>query len=571
MKIVEDFLTVQGEARYMGVPSYFVRTTGCNLRCIAKGTDVLMADFSIKKIENIKPDDLIMGVEHIKNGDSLVSRYVVKPQKVKKQWKSASDEDQVIIITNDGKKLQCTKDHQFLTQQKNRPKKWKWKEIQNFDFKQDNLLTMPLVEIKEDSIDYKKGYCVGVVKGDGNITKNLVSFGFVYKPLADWVHKIFTELWGTKSKIHEYRKTTIGNQIYDLRYGNKAFCNYYNNVDILKQNDEFIRGFLAGFFDAEGTNSKGHNCYVCSVHEEELDVVVACFQRLNIAVDRGGWKTAAVSTGECHTVNLIGTNLEKNFNLLKLNIKCKYKIRLDLIYPEKIGATILGVDKKLELYDMETELGNFIANGVVVHNCAWSNSDGTTTKCDTPYTSWNPEKGYDMNASDIRKKLAGTKIKHIVITGGEPTMQKDLEDVTNDLVKDFVVTLETNGTTYRNLPGVFLSISPKTLNSHAQPEDSIAQEMHARNNKFLDTVPKLIASNDYQLKFVYNNSSDEGVIKSLQDRWGVPGKNIYVMPQGISTAQLHAKHADIVRFCLDNGYNFTPRLHIDLFGNTRGT
>lgn len=203
--------------------------------------------------------------------------------------------------------------------------------------------------------------------------------------------------------------------------------------------------------------------------------------------------------------------------------------------------------------------------------CAWRNKDNTITKCDTPYTSWNPEKGFDISAEDIRRKLEGTSVKHIVITGGEPTLQSDLEDVTNDLVKDFVVTLETNGTKYRNLPGVFLSISPKTGNSYAQPIGSLEAKMHSANNKFSDSIPKLIEKNDYQLKFVYNVPGDAHVIRGIQQEFRVPNKNIYVMPQGISTQQLHAKHADIVRFCLDNGYNFTPRLHIDLFGNMRGT
>jgi 7-carboxy-7-deazaguanine synthase len=43
------------------------------------------------------------------------------------------------------------------------------------------------------------------------------------------------------------------------------------------------------------------------------------------------------------------------------------------------------------------------------------------------------------------------------------------------------------------------------------------------------------------------------------------------MAQGKTSGELRRKAQWIVALCKEHGYGFTPRLHIDLFGNRRGT
>jgi 7-carboxy-7-deazaguanine synthase len=43
------------------------------------------------------------------------------------------------------------------------------------------------------------------------------------------------------------------------------------------------------------------------------------------------------------------------------------------------------------------------------------------------------------------------------------------------------------------------------------------------------------------------------------------------MGQGTTTRELRNKTEWIIDLCKDYGFGYTPRLHIELFGNRRGT
>ena len=53
IKIAELFYSIQGEGRYMGVPSVFLRTFGCNFKCAGFG---MARGETSEEANNINPD-----------------------------------------------------------------------------------------------------------------------------------------------------------------------------------------------------------------------------------------------------------------------------------------------------------------------------------------------------------------------------------------------------------------------------------------------------------------------------------------------------------------------------------
>ena len=203
--------------------------------------------------------------------------------------------------------------------------------------------------------------------------------------------------------------------------------------------------------------------------------------------------------------------------------------------------------------------------------CAWKDNTGITY-CDTPYTSWQAEKGEILNTDEVLRFLRDKPIKHIVITGGEPMIQPDIATVVNEFIDNkYLVTVETNGTVYRtDMSKAFMSLSPKLESSYAQDKDSNENRIHKRNNCFYDSIEQWMKSNPYQLKFVVNDAKDLIEILELQKDWGLNHSKIYLMPQGITREQLAEKSEWLFKTCEINGFNFSPRMHIDIWGNRRG-
>jgi 7-carboxy-7-deazaguanine synthase len=194
--------------------------------------------------------------------------------------------------------------------------------------------------------------------------------------------------------------------------------------------------------------------------------------------------------------------------------------------------------------------------------------------CDTPYASWNPE-GQETSVSEVAKKISEWTCNHVVLTGGEPMISPDLPELATVLKKQGKhITIETAGTLPPNgIPCDLASISPKLSNSTPPVErDPAWAKKHEATRLRPEVITPWIRNYDFQLKFVVSTENDLAEIKDLLSRLpSVPFDRILLMPEGIDVKTLAARSPWLVEICKREGFRFCPRLHIELFGHTRGT
>lgn len=193
--------------------------------------------------------------------------------------------------------------------------------------------------------------------------------------------------------------------------------------------------------------------------------------------------------------------------------------------------------------------------------------------CDTDYTSWHPE-GETMTVEQILSRLADFPTRHVVVTGGEPLIAPNIEELCAALrAADYHITIETAAVVFKEVACDLASLSPKLSNSIPhQREGGRWAERHDRTRLRLNVIQAFLERSDYQLKFVVERAEDVEEVRTIVDSLrGVDPAKVLLMPQGISRAELDLRAAWLVEVCKQHGFRYCPRLHIELFGNRRGT
>ena len=192
--------------------------------------------------------------------------------------------------------------------------------------------------------------------------------------------------------------------------------------------------------------------------------------------------------------------------------------------------------------------------------------------CDTKYTwDW---RNYDYKTEVMELSLAQVEeyilrydCQHLVVTGGEPLLQQEALALLIRSLKErgFSFEIETNGTISPDPPLEIeidqWNVSPKLATSgNAGHRREVPQAL-----QFFSRLANA------HFKFVIMEDEDLEEIRLLMNEYNLPGDRIILMPEGRTPGELQEKSKWLSRVCIEQGFRFTPRLHILLWGDERGT
>jgi 7-carboxy-7-deazaguanine synthase len=130
------------------------------------------------------------------------------------------------------------------------------------------------------------------------------------------------------------------------------------------------------------------------------------------------------------------------------------------------------------------------------------------------------------------------------------------------------ITIETAGTVFAPVECDLMSISPKL--AHSTPDDPRWSRQHERLRIQPAVLAELMARYAYQLKFVIARPDDLDEVRSLVARLGADRERVILMPEGTASERLRERGLWLAEVCKAEGFRFSPRLHVDLWGNRRG-
>jgi DNA repair photolyase len=347
--------------------------------CLDGETPILVADGSTKRIADLQVGDEIYGTER---RDTY--RHYAKT-KVLAHWSSLKDAYRVAL--EDGTELIASGDHRFLS---NRGWKYvvgsEWGRGRRPHLTSNNKLmgTGAFANAPADSPEYRRGYLCGLIRGDGHLGSYSYerpgrTHGDVHRfrlALADLdaLRRARAYLSSVDVVTDEFefsRAEAVGSSRPMRAIRTQARDPVARIRELIawpgRANEAWCRGFLAGIFDAEGSFSE---CIrIANTDPGIIDWTTWCLRRFGFEYvledpERNNGLRYIRLRGGLH-------EMLRFFHMADPVITRKRSIEGMAIKSDApLGvASVEPLGTRIRMFDITTGTGDFIADGVVSHNC----------------------------------------------------------------------------------------------------------------------------------------------------------------------------------------------------------
>jgi DNA repair photolyase len=398
--------------------------------CLGPETAVLMGDGTTRPIKDIRCGDAIYGTVR----DGNYRRYVKTT--VSAHWETRKDAYRVTL--EDGTELIASGDHRFWT------RRGRWKHVIGAEQGRhrrphltlnDHLLgTGVVADGPADTPEYRAGYLTGMIRGDGHVgSYSYVRPGRTHSDVhrfrlaladLDALRRSKEYLEGVEVQTQEFLFHAANDRHREIR---AIRTSAKSKVDAVREmirwprraSDDWCKGFLAGIFDAEGCHSQGV-LRIANGDQEIVDWITYCLRRFGFSY---GFDYSRNPNGPMTNVRVNGGLRERLrfFHLTDPAIRRKRDIEgMALKSDAALGVVSIEPVGRKRLFDITTGTGDFIANGVVSHNCFARNTH--------TYLDLNAGEDFDreiivkVNAPELlRAELSKPSWKHELVAIGTNT------------------------------------------------------------------------------------------------------------------------------------------------------
>ena len=340
---------------------------GCShacVYCLAGPTRVLMADGGVRPIAELAVGDVVLGTERVDG----VRRYV--PTRVLAHWSTTKPAYAVRLAG--GTELVTSGEHRFLTDHGWRHVSGGWcRGGRRPHLRPGSALlgpgTLGTDALRPQNAEYRRGYLCGLVRADGPDFPSerlaLEALGRAHHLLAE--ARPVSVVAAVGAEPGRVAPTAEPGRIGPPALGRGAIASV---ADVVRWPEhpgaDWCAGFLAGVVDARGSVVAGE---LRVVHTDEAVIgrVAGALHRLGF-----GFAVSAQPDG-ARVVRLVGGVGALRRLLARIDPAVTRRMEGGAVVGaselEVVGVRALG--REMPMYDITTGTGDFVAEGVVSHNC----------------------------------------------------------------------------------------------------------------------------------------------------------------------------------------------------------